>query len=172
MTLEFSLEALLAPIKNWLFGLEFFLRTGCTQRWLGRVWRELIEKDVHPADTFRLSGSIPGDAIEISAFGSQVHVAVYGAIEDPADPELSRRLYEFTVNWLEESGFYVHEKRAKDNAPWEMDDWKEVFRQKTRARVFSSHHWIKTMLVLEKHMHLIDDRSHENMVGTEIHEGK
>lgn len=143
--------------------------TGCSQRWLSRVWRELIEKDIHPADTFRLTSDTPGNAIEVSAFGSQVHVVVYCANENPNDPELSRRLYEFTVNWIKEAGFYVHEKRARQNAPWEMGDWMEVYRQ--RSRMLRCSQWVRTMRLVAHNIDVIEDRSHENMMGTEIHEG-
>lgn len=149
-------------IKDWLFGLWFFCRTGCTQRWMIRIWRELIEKDVHPANTFRLNGKVPGNAIEVSAYGSQVHVVVYCPNENPKDPELSKRLYEFTINWMRDVGFYVHEKRAKGKQ-FEMGDWGEIYRQKTRT--LRSTQWVSLMRCVAANMDEIEDRSHENMVS-------
>jgi hypothetical protein len=157
-------------IKDWLFAIRFFLLTGCTQRWLSRVWRELIEKDIHPANTIRLTGDVEGEAVEISAFGSQVHVVAHQPSNDPADPEVAHRVHELTVNWAESAGFYVHEKWAKPETPWEMGDWAEVYRQK--QRILRSGDWLKFIRIIEANMDQIEDRSHENTMGTEIHEGK
>lgn len=139
-------------IKDWAFGLWFFLLTRCTQRWLGRVWRELIEKDIHPADTFALITD--RERVELSAFGSQVHVVSFW---------YNRRVHEFTVNWIKDAGFYVHEKWAIPGKPNEMGDWSEVYRQ--RSRILRSSQWVGVMRRVSENLDQIEDRSEENMIG-------
>lgn len=129
-----------AAFTSWLFGVEFFLRTGCTISWVRRVWYNLVERDIHPDEEVLLVDSL-GSTIAVSAYGQQLKVRT--------------KLMEFTINFSEESGLYVHERNVIGAIS--TGTWETAFRER-KLRLFSTR-WVFRLKQIESYMAQIPDRS-------------
>lgn len=169
------MRRLMNGLRWCVFALWFSVLSGCSIGRLRRIWRDLVERDIHPADMLLITWE-NGREMELSAYGSQV-CGIYpgctacegtgykdgGKVEGGCrSGEVCRfckgqpGFYQFTVNWREESGLYVHEKRVKDG------DWVLAFRE--NDRILRSIVWVQTMRLLAENMAQVEDRSEESMV--------
>ena len=120
-----------------LYWLRFVVYSfGWTEAGIEKVWLELVEKDIDPAEPWVTPW------LSLSAKGSSLHV------------KYIHEGWEFTINYSDQSGLYFHERDF-------AGQWQLVYNQKHHVMKFLAR-WIRALKLISGMQCLIGDRSGEN----------